>query len=375
MDDMTKIRLVIGVLILLPIVIAFYRFYFAKSKNKVSFNPNQYPNEAFQLSYKKFVPPEKAVPLAPVWLGRNAYYQGRFDEALNLLTQEIEAHTHDTPLTDTLINALAYRARIYRATDRLADALADYSEALRRLKDVTKPNDWTSLYFYAGCANLAAGNSTLALDLFNTLVENLRASKAGNIFYCSHPNGSRRDREQARDDLNKAITSQPKERVLYYCRALAECSLADWHNALDDLEEGLILSDVNLDSLAPSKRRSQYTPAAPSKDRLLDALKVQRDQMENQRGVAEFASQRISIQAIDDMDPGFDYAHVFVNHVFTYNMDGILYSDTLPGKSDMVISRQLIRDGWQYTGTGGSGSADDRFDMHYFKRPKQTQPN
>jgi tetratricopeptide (TPR) repeat protein len=378
MGDVTTSRLIIGLMVVLVFVALFYRIYFKRGPiagtSGGSFNPNLYPHEAFQLSYKKFVPPDTAVKLAPIWQGRNAYYQGRFDEALDLLTQEISAHINDVPVLETLVQAYAYRARVYRSMGRLADSLADYREALTRIKDVTKPNDWTSVYYYAGCTHLAADEPQAALELFNTLVQNLRQDNSGNVLYCTQPRGSHRELEQALDDLNKAITSQPKERVLYYCRALAECSLFDWDNALDDCEEGLLLSGVDLEAPEPPKRRGQPAPVIQAKDRLEAALRVQRDRMDYQRGVAEFSAKRVGIHDIDNMMPELDYAQVFVNHVYTYNLDGILYSDTLEGKSDMVISRQLVRDGWEFTGTGGSGSADDRFDIHYFKRPKPAQP-
>jgi tetratricopeptide (TPR) repeat protein len=377
MNDMTQVWLVIGLMVVLVIAAFVYRIYFKKSPvtttSKASFNPNLYPNEAFQISYKKFVPPDTAVKLAPVLQGRNAYYQGRFDEAVNLLTQEINAHINDVPVPDTSIYALDYRARVYRSTGRLQEALADYAEALRRIKDVTKPSDWTSVYFYAGCANLAANGPQAALEIFNALVQNLRQDKAGNVFYCLAPNGSQVDRERAREDLNKAIGSESKERILYYCRALAECSLSDWDNALDDCEEGLTLSGVDVDAEPLPKQGGRTTAVIPSKDRLEAALRIQRNRMADERHTAEFSAQRIHLHDSDHMEPELDYAEVAVNHVMVYDIDGIQYSETLAGKSDMVISRQLIRDGWEFTGTGGAGSADDRVTLHYFKRPKAMQ--
>jgi len=372
---MTQSWLVIGLMVVLVIAAFVYRIYFKKSPvtatSKASFNPNLYPNEAFQISYQKFVPPDTAVKLAPVWQGRNAYYQGRFDEALDLLTRDIFAQIDDVPVPDTLIFALDYRARVYRSTGRLQEALTDYGEALRRIKDVTKPNDWTSLYFYAGCANLAAGESQAALEIFNTLVQNLRQDKAGNVWYCHAPTGSRIDRERAREDLNKAIGSGSKERILYYCRALAECSLSDWDNALDDCEEGLILSGVDVDA-EPLPKPMGRTPAViPSKDRLEAALRVQRNRMSDERHTAEISAQHIRLHDLDHMEPDLDYAEVAVDHVMVYNLDGIQYSEKFKGKTDMAISRQLIRDGWEFTGTGGAGSADDRVTLHYFQRPRQ----
>ena len=377
MGDVTTSRLIIGLMVVLVFMALLYRVYFKKGAQAGtsggSFNPNLYPHEAFQISYAKFVPPDTAVNLAPIWRGRSAYYQGRFDEALTLLTQEIDAHIHDATVPDTLVMAYDYRARVYRSMGRLADAFADFSEALRRSKDVVKPSDWTSTYFYAGCAHLAADEPQAALEIFNSLVQNLRQNNMGHVGYCRHPQGSRRDREQAREDLNKAITNQPNERILYYCRALVECSLMDWDNAMDDCEEGLILSGVDLDAPVPRRRQGELPAVVPSKDRLEAALRVQRDRMPDEQLLAESSAKKVRQFAVDDMEPDLDYAEVAVNHVRVYNLDGIQYSETLAGKTDMVISRQLIRDGWEHTGTGGSASADDRFAIHYFKRPKQTK--
>src|SRR5690349_17531214 len=138
MDDKTKVYLIFGLLILAPFVTAFIRIYFSKSKNAVSFNPGLYPQEAFQISYAKFVPPETAVKEPPYLKGRRAYYQGRFDEAIEIFTQEIAAHKDDVPVSENLVRALDYRARTYRSSGRLQEALTDYGDVLGRLKDIPK---------------------------------------------------------------------------------------------------------------------------------------------------------------------------------------------------------------------------------------------
>src|SRR5438128_10636282 len=100
-------------------------------------------------------------------LGQQAYYKGAFNEAIDLLTQEIALHA---TASGDLVRALGYRGRVYRLTGRTAEALADFSEALKGWKDVgkgSKPSDWGSLYFFAGCTYLAVDDIPAALGLFN----------------------------------------------------------------------------------------------------------------------------------------------------------------------------------------------------------------
>jgi tetratricopeptide (TPR) repeat protein len=349
-------NLLIFVLVLVGLmVILFLRIYFDRDRrmNRL-FMKGYYPRRPLGFRSKPLhldysINPSNRLEEHRTWQGRRAYNLGRFDEATDLFTQEIASPTD----SKSLISTLDHRARVYRAVGRASDAVSDYSEAMRLLKEGGKPAEGRSIYYYAGCASLAAGDSQTALGIFNIFIENLWQTRDGHLIYSTEPKGASRDYQLALDTLNQAITAQPNERVLYYCRALAECALYEWEAALADCDRGLQLSADN-----------------STKDRLAEAFQAQKSDMKRQETLAEDNVLRISKIDLDKMMPDEEYAQVSGNQVVIYSLEGNGDPQTADNKEDIDICRQLIADGWEHSMTGGTASAESTA-IYYFRRPKQ----
>jgi tetratricopeptide (TPR) repeat protein len=324
----------------------------------------------------KIPPPDaNSADRVPERQGNRAYCRGQFDDAITLLTQAIALHAQDRPQNQ--IYPYSLRARIYRAVGRLDDALGDYAEALRRVKDLAESERWLTVYYYAGCAHLAAGKLQAGLDILNTMIDHLQTDIQGKVLYNAIPeNGNRWDNKLALEDLTQAITTKPDERVLYYFRALAKSRLRDWDGALADYTQGLRLSGVDTDAqLKTEKRRSWFSfgrrPAeTPPKDRLEEVLKRHQKEMAAQREIAEYKALRIGPPEIDYMEPDTDYAMMNEDKILIYNLDGIIPWQSLGVEPESELRRHLEADGWQYMAVSSVFDDGRKTLEYYFQRRK-----